>query len=238
MYLIELVGLLTGLGLDRVWHGDLLHKLKSYGISGRYLTLFLLFSVIDSFKWFWMESLHKNIQLILEFLKAPFLVLHFSCCMLMTFLMMLSVILLSMLTILLSVLSDQASDLWQKLELVSELESLYLCKSTICPCMEYCWNTGIVPLVATWNCYTNYKNEYAGLLVLHLLLLLNPWLIAKTWPTKVFSISITLVNVLQNWLNCFRFLFLKGGLIDCMIFLSPFLDVTRMSLSTVFFRTS
>ena len=31
----------------------------------RYLALFRLFSVIDSFKWFWMESLHKNTQLIL-----------------------------------------------------------------------------------------------------------------------------------------------------------------------------
>ena len=27
----------------------------------RYLTLFLLFSVIESFGWFWMGSLHKNI---------------------------------------------------------------------------------------------------------------------------------------------------------------------------------
>ena len=71
----------------------------------RYLALFLLFSVIDSFEWFWMGSLHKNIQLILEFLKAPFLVLHFSYYTLMTFLMMLSVILLSMLMILLFILS-------------------------------------------------------------------------------------------------------------------------------------
>ena len=70
----------------------------------RYLALFLLFSVIDDFEWFWMESLHKNIQLMLEFLKAPFLVLHFSYYTLMTFLM-LSVILLSMLMILLSTLS-------------------------------------------------------------------------------------------------------------------------------------
>ena len=31
-----------------------------------------------------MESLHKNIQLILEFLKAPLLVLHFSYYTLMT----------------------------------------------------------------------------------------------------------------------------------------------------------
>ena len=71
----------------------------------RYLALFLLFSVIDDFQWFWMESLHKNIQLMQEFLKAPFLVLHFSYYTLMIFLMMLSVILLSMLMILISILS-------------------------------------------------------------------------------------------------------------------------------------
>ena len=49
----------------------------------------------------------------------------------------------------------------------------------------------------------------------------------------------TLVDVLLNWLNWYHFLFLEGGLlailIDCMIFLSPFQDVTRMSMSTVFF---
>ena len=44
----------------------------------RYLALFFLFSVIDGFEWFLMESLHKNIQLMLEFVKAPFLLLHFS----------------------------------------------------------------------------------------------------------------------------------------------------------------
>ena len=71
----------------------------------RYLPLFLLFSVIDGFELFWVESLHKNIQAMLEFLKGLFLVLHFSYYTLMTFLMMLSVILLSMLMILLSILS-------------------------------------------------------------------------------------------------------------------------------------
>ena len=65
----------------------------------RYLALFLLFSV-DGFEWIWMGSLCKIIQLMLEFLKAPFLVLHFYCYTLMTFLTMLSVILLSILIIL------------------------------------------------------------------------------------------------------------------------------------------
>ena len=71
----------------------------------KYLALFLLFSVIDGFEWFGMGSLHKNIEVMLEFLKAPFLVLHFSYYTLMTFLMILSVILLSMLMILLPILS-------------------------------------------------------------------------------------------------------------------------------------
>ena len=55
----------------------------------------------------------------------------------------------------------------------------------------------------------------------------------------VCSIGITLVDVLQNWLSWFWFLFLKEDLfvilIDCMIFLSPFLYFTRMSVSTVSF---
>ena len=33
---------------DRVCHAALLHKLRSYGTSGQYLVLLLLFSVIDS----------------------------------------------------------------------------------------------------------------------------------------------------------------------------------------------
>ena len=78
-----------------------LTNLSLMGFQVRYLALFVLFSVIDNFEWFWMESLHKNIQLMLEFLKGPFSVLHFSYYTLMTFLMMLSVILLSMLMIIL-----------------------------------------------------------------------------------------------------------------------------------------
>ena len=53
------------------------------------------------------------------------------------------------------------------------------------------------------------------------------------------SIGSTLVDVHLNWLNWFHFLILEGDrliiLINCMIFLSSFLDVTRMSMSTVSF---
>ena len=60
--------------------------------------------LIDILGWFWMESLSKSIQVILVFLKAPFLVVLLSLHTLMTFQMMLSVILLSMLMMLLSAL--------------------------------------------------------------------------------------------------------------------------------------
>ena len=72
-----------------------------------------------------MGSVRKNIHIMLEFLKGPFLVLPFFYYKLMTFLMMLSVILLSMQyndTTLYSK-CDQASDLWQQLKLASELKS-------------------------------------------------------------------------------------------------------------------
>ena len=52
-----------------------------------------------------MGSLYKNIQFVLEFLTASFLVLHFPCYILMILLMMLSVILLSMLMIVPSALN-------------------------------------------------------------------------------------------------------------------------------------
>ena len=62
---------------DRVWHAGLLHKLKSYRISGQ------IFGLISSFLSNRqlpgrMGNLHKNIQLMLVFLKGLFLVLHFS----------------------------------------------------------------------------------------------------------------------------------------------------------------
>ena len=115
--LIELLGLLTGPGLLELWPLIDPRLLTGFGMlvfftnvslmefQVRYFALSLHFLVIEGFEWFSMESLHTNIQLILEFLKAPFFVLHFSCNTLMIFLMMLSVILWSMLMIILSSLS-------------------------------------------------------------------------------------------------------------------------------------
>ena len=67
------------------------------------------------------------------------------------------------------------------MKFVSPEVALYLYKFTIRPCMEYCCRVWVGAL----NCYLemleSYKNKYAGLLVLHLLLL-NPWLIVEMWP--------------------------------------------------------
>ena len=118
LYLIELLGVLTSLGLHELYQLIYPRLLTGFGMlvffinlrslvefQVRYLALFLLFSVIDSFKWFWMGSFHKNNRVMWQFLKALFVVLYFSYYTLMTFQVMLSVILLSMLVILLSILS-------------------------------------------------------------------------------------------------------------------------------------
>ena len=63
---------------DRVWLLVFLTNRSLIKFQLRYLVLFLLFSVISSLGWFWMENLHKNIQLMLQFLKVLFLAIHFS----------------------------------------------------------------------------------------------------------------------------------------------------------------
>ena len=86
----------------------------------RYLTLFCLFSVIDSFKWLCMGSSQKNVWVILDFFKAPPLVLlnindlpdDIIC----------NIFVYADDTTLYSK-CDQVSDLWRQLELLaSELE--------------------------------------------------------------------------------------------------------------------
>ena len=105
---MELLEFLIGLGLLNPSFSAEFGMLVFYTNLGlmefqvRFLALFLLFSVMRGCRWSWMESLHNNIQLMLDFLKGPFSVLHLSDYTLMNFLMVLSVILLSMLMMLLS----------------------------------------------------------------------------------------------------------------------------------------
>ena len=70
--LILLYGLFLWMGLNclkaRATSGSTLKSPSGFEHAkpGLGLTLFLLFSVIDGFQWFWMESVHKNIQLTLN----------------------------------------------------------------------------------------------------------------------------------------------------------------------------
>ena len=126
--LIELLGLLTSLGQQELQHLIYQQSLECWSSSQTQflwnfrsdIWSYFLISVIGSFRWFWMGSLYKNFQLLLEFLKGLFLVLHISFYILMTFLIMLSVI---WLFILFCSKCDMASDQWQQLELASELKS-------------------------------------------------------------------------------------------------------------------
>ena len=115
----------------------------------------------------------------------------------------------------------------------------YLYKSTIRPCMEYCCHVW----AGAPSCYL----ELLDKLQKRICRIVGPSLAASLEPLahrrNVASWSLfyryTLVNVLQNWLNWFHFLFLEEGLLvillDYMIFLWPFLDVTRISMSMLSF---
>ena len=95
--------------------------------------------------------------------------------------------------------------------------------------MEYCCHVW----AGAPSCYLEFlnklKNRCIGMLVLHLLSLETLGSSSKC--------GIALVDAHLNWLNWFYFFVLEGGLlviqIDCLIFLSPFLNVSRMSVSTV-----
>ena len=89
---------------DRVWHACL-HKRKSYGISGQTFDLISSFLSNRRFRVVLDEKSSQEYPVNAGVPQGSILVLHFSYCTLLTFLMILSVILLSMLMILLFTLS-------------------------------------------------------------------------------------------------------------------------------------
>ena len=127
------------------------------------------------------------------------------------------------------------------MKFLSSEVALYLYKSTIQPCMEYCCHVW----ARAPSCYL----ELLDKLQKPICRTVGPSLAASLEPLAHCRNVASLILFYRyyfgrcsselNWLNWFHFLILKGGLlvilIDCMIFLSPFLDVTRMSMSTVSF---
>ena len=63
---------------DRVWHAGFLHKRKCYGISDQIFDLISFFLGNRRLREVLDGKSSQEIQLMLELLKAPFLVLHFS----------------------------------------------------------------------------------------------------------------------------------------------------------------
>ena len=134
--------------------------------------------------------------------------------------------------------SKKIGALIHSVKVLSPKVALYLYQSTICPCIEYCHHIWAVAS----SCYLELLNKLQKQICRTFGHSLAASLEPLAHNQNVASLSFfyrCLVDILQNLLNWFHFLFLAGGLlvilIDCMVFLLPFLDVTRMSMSTVSF---
>ena len=102
--------------------------------------------------------------------------------------------------------SKKTGALIRSMRFVSPEVALYLYKSTVRPCMEYCCHVW----VGTPSCYLG----LLGNLQKRICRTVGPSLAASLEPlahrrnvAEMWSKCITLVDVLQNWLNWFHFLF-------------------------------
>ena len=127
----------------------------------------------------------------------------------------------------------------RSMKFLSPEVALYLYKSTIQPCMEYCCHVW----AGAPSCYLELLDMLQKRIYRTVGLSLAASLEPLAHRRNVASLSLfyryyfgRCSSELAHW---FLFLILEGDLlvilIDCMIFLSPFLDVTRMSMSTVSF---
>ena len=133
--------------------------------------------------------------------------------------------------------SKKIEALIRSMKFLSLEVAMYLYKSTIRPCMEYCCHV----CDGASSCYLELLDKFQK----RICRTAGPSLAASLEPLthrrNVASLSLFYRyycgRCSSERLNWFHFLILEGGLlvilIDCMIFLSPFLDVTRMSMSTV-----
>ena len=116
--------------------------------------------------------------------------------------------------------------------------ALYLYKFTIRPCMGYCCQVW----AGTPSCLLELLDKLQKRICRTIHPSLAQSLELLPYCQNVSSLSLIYryyFDVHLNWLNWFHFLILEGGLlvilIDCIIFLSPLLDVTRISMLTVSF---
>ena len=261
---------------DRVWHAGLLRKLKCYGISGQILGL------ISSF------LSNRRLQVVLDGKSSQEHPVNsgvpqgsiFGPTLFLLYIndlpddVICNIAIYADDTTLYSK-CNQAFDLWQQLELASELESDlrdtvdwgrkwlvdFNAGKTQLVSSDRSKNTGAIDVKMDWSVLED-KTSFKMLgLTFSSKLDWGSYIvsIAKTASKKIGALIRSMkflspdvalylrkstirpcmeycCHVLCNW---FLFLILEGDLlvilIDCMIFLSPFLDVTRMSMSTVSF---
>ena len=135
--------------------------------------------------------------------------------------------------------SKKIEALIRSIKFLSPEVALYLYKSTAQLCMKYCCHV--------WSgapsCYLELLDKLQKRICRTVGPSLAPSLEPLAHHRNMTSSSLFyryyFGRCFQNWLNWFQFYFLKVGVLviltDHMIFLSPFLDVTRMSMSTVSF---
>ena len=192
----------------------------------RHLVLFLLFSVIYGFGWFWMRSLHKSIKLMLEFLKGPFLVVLFSYYTLMTFLMMLSIILLSILMILLHTQSIiRHLSWWNSCNWLLNENLIYKTqwtgpeKGLLISILKTDFRTVGTSLAVSLEPLAHCRNVASLSLFYRFYFRRCSWELAQLVPLS------------YSWGMSTRYYY------RLHYFVSPFLDVTRVSMSTASFLT-
>ena len=208
---------------DRVWHTGLLHKLKSYGISGQ------IFGIISSFLSNRRLRVVLNGKSLQEYpvntgvpqgsILGPTLFLLYIndladdvIC---------NIAIYADDTTLYSK-CDQASDLCQQLELVSELESDL--QDTVDCGKKWLvgFNAGKTQLVSLDRSNNNRSIDVK----------MDGSVLEEKSSFKMLGLTF---SSQLDWVSYIISIAKTVILIDCMIFLSPLLDVTRMSLSTVSF---
>ena len=136
-------------------------------------------------------------------------------------------------------LPPRKSEPWFVLWSFFLLRLLYLYKSTIRPCMEYSCHVWTVAPSCCLELLDKLQTRICRIVVPSLAVSLEPMAHYRSVASLSFFIGVTLVDVHLNWLNRSHFYILKRGLViilkDCIISLSAFVDVTRMSIPTVSF---
>ena len=130
--------------------------------------------------------------------------------------------------------SKKIGALIRSMKFLSLEVALYLYKSTIQPCVECCCHIWAGAPSCYLQLLDKLQKQICRTVGSSLATSVEPLAHCRNVASLSLFYSYYFDSDLLNWLNWFHLLFLEGGklviLIDCMIFLSPFLDVERMSM--------